>query len=359
MPELFAPGTQTSSGAVDLYWIRGMAGMSTTGDRRRLELAVAYMSAATAINAFGGATYGWRGAPGVPLEWLRGSPFEDYRVPSAMLGAGVGGTSAVSAVMAWRGSERAAGAALLAGSVLTGWIVAQVAVIGFRSVLQPTMAGVGVSLIGLGRRLQDEQRRLGAAAAGEGQRTREGVMAVRMARMTSPPSMEAPAGGTPWLGGVLCALATALAAVSLLGPLVSGVIEWRITPTILSQLYGLDAVSLGLVAPLALVAGVLSLRGSSLGAVLGLGPAVYAMYMVPQYVLGPDYLRLPGNNERWFPLLLLVFVLGLVAACLAWHTLRLSRRLPRIGWSAWPGDGCCPPRRCSSSSATPPAWRIG
>jgi hypothetical protein len=43
--------------------------------------------------------------------------------------------------------------------------------------------------------------------------------------------------------------------------------------------------------------------------------------MVPQYVLGPDYAHLPGDNERWFPLLLAVFVLGVVAALLAWSRL--------------------------------------
>jgi hypothetical protein len=123
------------------------------------------------------------------------------------------------------------------------------------------------------------------------------------------------------LGLTLLALAGALAAPALLGPLVGDVIHWRITPTVLSQLYGLDAVSLFLVAPLAAVAGVLALRGHPLGALLGFAPAVYATYMVPQYVLGPDYLGLPGDNERWFLLLLALFVLGLVAAVLAWNAM--------------------------------------
>lgn len=65
----------------------------------------------------------------------------------------------------------------------------------------------------------------------------------------------------------------------------------------------------------------MSLRGRSLGALLGFGPAAYAIYMVPQYVLGPDYSHLAGNNERWFPLLLIIFGLGLVSAVLAWSQL--------------------------------------
>src|SRR4051794_26489971 len=108
------------------------------------------------------------------------------------------------------------------------------------------------------------------------------------------------------LGICLLALAGALVAVSVLGPLAVGVIHWRIAATIRSQLYGLDAVSLIVVAPVAALAGLMLLRGRTLGALLGLASAAYAVYMVPQYVLGPDYAHLPGNNERWFPLLLAV-----------------------------------------------------
>src|SRR3954465_15652695 len=75
-----------------------------------------------------------------------------------------------------------------------------------------------------------------------------------------------------WLGVCLLALAASLTALSVLGPLVAGVIHWRIRPTILSQLYGLDTVSLAVVAPLAALAGAVALRGRPLGAMLGVGP---------------------------------------------------------------------------------------
>ena len=97
------------------------------------------------------------------------------------------------------------------------------------------------------------------------------------------------------------------------------------TDLIQSQLIGLDAVSLALVGPLAALAGVLTLRGHALGPVLALGPTAYVAYMVPQYVLGPDYLNLAGNNERFFPLLLTLFVLGTCGAIAAWAAIDLSR----------------------------------
>src|SRR3954465_3755940 len=139
------------------------------------------------------------------------------------------------------------------------------------------------------------------------------------------------------LGVCLLGLAGALVALSVLGPLITDVIRWRIRPTILSQLYGLDAVSVMIVAPVAAVAGVSALRGRPSGALLGFAPAAYAVYMVPQYVLGPDYAHLAGDNERWFPLLLVLFVLGVVCAVLAWSALApavpavASRRERMIG----------------------------
>jgi hypothetical protein len=59
-----------------------------------------------ALNAFGGGWYGLSGARGVPTEWLRGSPFRDYSVPSLLLLVVVGGSfliAAIAALVAARG----------------------------------------------------------------------------------------------------------------------------------------------------------------------------------------------------------------------------------------------------------------
>lgn len=45
-----------------------------------------------ALNAAYGGYYGLSGAKGVPLEWLSGSPFRDYFIPSLILLVVVGGS---------------------------------------------------------------------------------------------------------------------------------------------------------------------------------------------------------------------------------------------------------------------------
>jgi hypothetical protein len=121
--------------------------------RRQTEMALATLAGVTAVNAIGGSIYGLRGAPNVPRDWLEDSPFDDYTVPSLILGVGVGGSCAAAAITALRGHEAAAPTSVLAGMVLSGWIAAQVALIGLRSFLQPLMGGVGITMIALGVKL--------------------------------------------------------------------------------------------------------------------------------------------------------------------------------------------------------------
>lgn len=121
-----------------------------------------------------------------------------------------------------------------------------------------------------------------------------------------------------FLGSGLITLGVGLAVNSLLGPLVLGVIRYRFSESLLYQGMGLDAVSLALVAPLAVVAGVLTLRDRSAGPALGLGIGAYSAYMAIQYVVGPEYLELSGNNERFFLLHLGLFALGSAVVAGAW-----------------------------------------
>ena len=108
-----------------------------------------------------------------------------------------------------------------------------------------------------------------------------------------------------FLGCALAVLAAGLAAVALLGPLTGGPIEYHVGETLRNQTIGLDAASLFVVAPLALAAALLAFRGHVAGPAIALGVGAYTAYMFVQYIVGPEYLARPGNNELLFPLSLI------------------------------------------------------
>lgn len=111
--------------------------------------------ALVAINAFAGGYYGMSGAPGVPVDWLLGTPFRSYFAPSFILFVVVGGSSLVAtlAVLARKGAARAA--AVVAAVVILVWIGVQVSLIGFVSWLQPLVAAMGVMILRLALTLAD------------------------------------------------------------------------------------------------------------------------------------------------------------------------------------------------------------
>ena len=115
--------------------------------RARIHTVLGLLLAFVALNALGGGCYGLAGAKGVPREWLAGSPFADYLVPSLILLIIVGGTSlgAAWAVLAGRPGARRLAAG--AGLVLIVWMAAQVAIIGAESWLQVATAVMGVVIL--------------------------------------------------------------------------------------------------------------------------------------------------------------------------------------------------------------------
>jgi hypothetical protein len=110
-----------------------------------------------AVNAFGGGYYGLSGAKGVPTEWLKGSPFPDYFMPSLILLVVVGGSFIVAAVAVFTRLRIARLAALAAGIVVLGWLTVQLAIIGYVSWMQPTTAIAGVLIVVLGSLLPQSQ----------------------------------------------------------------------------------------------------------------------------------------------------------------------------------------------------------
>lgn len=160
------------------------------------------------------------------------------------------------------------------------------------------------------------------------------------------------------LGTVAMALGCAMAAIALLGPLAFEVIDYRISDNMENQQLGIDLTQLVLLAPLALVGGILWWRGHRLAPIVSLVPALAGAYFLFQVVLTPEYLTYPGNNEDAFPLLYGALVLANILGVASWVAIPsgrlpvLSRRLRRalaytliaagsliaLAWSRWVMD---------------------
>lgn len=88
----------------------------------------------------------------LPLEALRFTPFHDYLVPGLMLTLVVGGAQLVC-VMATYGRTRLSPLVWgLAGGVLSGWIIAQAAMLRSFNTLHGLYLGIGVTLVVIGVR---------------------------------------------------------------------------------------------------------------------------------------------------------------------------------------------------------------
>ncbi len=116
---------------------------------KRVKTALIALQLLVAANAVGGGIYGLAGAKDVPSEWLEGSPFSTYTVPSLFL-LGVIGGGMILATAAWLLRRRIAPCVSLGmGVILMSWIVAQVAIIGSVSWMQPASFAAGLAIAAL------------------------------------------------------------------------------------------------------------------------------------------------------------------------------------------------------------------
>jgi len=109
---------------------------------------------------------------------------------------------------------------------------------------------------------------------------------------TTPEGVHRPGAGTRMprsFGLLLLLLAGELVVNSALGPLGADMIHYPFDETLRSQLVGLEIVTLLVVVPWCVIAGVCALRGRAHSALLALAPTSYSLYMFVQYVLGPEY----------------------------------------------------------------------
>ena len=111
-----------------------------------------------ALNAVGGGIYGLTGAAGVPVEWLEKTPFSSYLIPSFILLLVVGGTQIAAGLAVAARTPRSRRVSLVAGTILLGWIVTQVALIGYVSWLQPAVGIAALANLTLAWWLRDDGR---------------------------------------------------------------------------------------------------------------------------------------------------------------------------------------------------------
>jgi hypothetical protein len=100
-----------------------------------------------ALNAFGGGYYGMAGAKDIPIEWLKGSPFRNYFIPSVILFLFVGCSALIAAVAVFRRHIFARLAGFSCGLIILVWIIAQITIIGYVSWMQPTTAIAGLLIL--------------------------------------------------------------------------------------------------------------------------------------------------------------------------------------------------------------------
>ncbi|MDQ3541316.1 MAG: hypothetical protein M3440_11550 [Chloroflexota bacterium] len=116
-------------------------------------------------------------------------------------------------------------------------------------------------------------------------------------------------------------LGTGIAFSAILGPVVLRVIKFRTSDHLENQFVGGEIVSLAVVAPAAIAAGVLWLRVHRLAPPLAFGPALYAVYTYKTAVIGQEYNRYDGNVEKFFPLYAGLVAGGAAIAVFAWSRL--------------------------------------
>jgi hypothetical protein len=96
-----------------------------------LKIAIGVITGFIALTAIGGGIALLSGAEGsrFPLEWLQGTPFKDYTIPALLLTIAVGGSSLIACVTMLRNLKNSVVLSLVAGSIMVGFIVAEVLIL--------------------------------------------------------------------------------------------------------------------------------------------------------------------------------------------------------------------------------------
>lgn len=107
------------------------------------------LSLLNGVGAIAGGIAVMRDAMPFPDVWLRGTAFHSFFLPGLILFLAVGGSHFAAAYAIFRRYPFAKRAAMFSGLVLTGWIIAELLLIGFQAPIQVWFIGVGLLEFGL------------------------------------------------------------------------------------------------------------------------------------------------------------------------------------------------------------------
>lgn len=110
------------------------------------------------LNAFYGGWYGMSGAKDVPVEWLKGSMFQDYYFPGLILFIFVGGSSLLACFHVFKNGKYARTFTFLCVSIVFIWLLSQIAIIGYVSWMQPAIAILNLIILLLSLKLPVQKK---------------------------------------------------------------------------------------------------------------------------------------------------------------------------------------------------------
>lgn len=115
--------------------------------RERVRFVLVFLLLLIAINALAGGYYGMAGAKNIPREWLEGTPFSSYFIPSLFLFLIIGGSCLFAAISILLRRAKGAIIAFISAAIIILWLIIQVAMIGYVSWMQPATAAAAIVII--------------------------------------------------------------------------------------------------------------------------------------------------------------------------------------------------------------------
>ena len=124
--------------------------------RQPTRIALTLMDLFVGLTAIGGGTALLTHAIDLPTRWLQTTPFLNYDVPGLILTLVVGGSATVAGFAMPRDKSLGAVASVVAGIILAGWIIGEVALLGLSQWLQPFYFVLGLLMVTFGLDLRAE-----------------------------------------------------------------------------------------------------------------------------------------------------------------------------------------------------------